>query len=684
MSSIFLSLYSANSGLQADQAAIETVDHNVSNSGTPGYTEQTANMVASPPYTVPSMMGVSGPGQIGTGVTVQSVTRSRNFLLDTQWRYENQLAGQWSTLDTQYQQVQSILTEPSTTGIQSSLSAFWSNWQNLAGDPTNQGARATLQQSGVALATTFNSDAQQLGQAQSQADALVSSAVTTVNNAATQIANLNGQIAAVTATGQQPNDLMDQRDVLIDQISNNVPIVVTQNTNGTDTINIATQVPGSNSLQIARPSAAPLVSGVTTNLLAVSPMGQPTYASTASGTESVSLAGSFAGPATPNYMVNVTAVTAGVATNYDYSTDGGATWSAPLAVGAAIGGSGVTPSFTGTSKVGDSYAFTVGAVGSNSASYGVAPSFGVSATMGLAGTFAGPATENYTLKVTGVTAGAVTTYQASTDGGNTWSATIAAGTAIGWSGITPTFTTGAVVGDQFSFTAGAVNSSAATYSVSGAGLVDPTALTPSGATAVPIGGQLGAALRVRDTIIGGTTGLLAQLNTLAQAVVQAVNKQHALGYDQTGTITGKPFFSAASTTAANMAVDPAILANAQNIAASTTGAIGDGSNAQAIANIQAQVGAAGSPLPNVTILQGVQNMISTLGANVQQAKNADQNQGTVMSSLTAQRQSIGGVSLDEQMTLLIQYQHSYESAARVVTTIDSMLNTIINHMGIGN
>jgi flagellar hook-associated protein 1 FlgK len=683
MSSIFFALNTANTALQSDQIAIDTVDHNVSNANTPGYTEQTANLATTPPFTVPSMIRPQEPGQIGSGVQVQSITRSRDALLDTQYRYENQIAGQWSTLDTQYQQIQNILTEPSQTGLNEALSNFWSNWQSLADNPTNTGARATVQQSGVALATTFNSDAQQLSEAQQSADTLASNAVKNINSAATQIANLNGQIAAVLATGQQPNDLMDQRDQLIDQISNLVPIIATTQSNGSVTIQIATQVPNSSTLQVADPTAAALVSGTSTNLLAITAMGQPAYASTAAGTETVSLAGNFAGPATNNYMVKVAAVSAGAVTQYEYSTDGGQTYSAPVAVGTAIGGSDITPSFTGgTPQVGDAYAFTVGAVGSNSASYTVTKEFGATATMSLAGTFNGPVSTTYILTVLSLAGSNVATYAYSTDGGQTFSAPIAAGSSIGWSGITPAFTSGASVGDRFSFNAGAVNSNSASYAVSGAPLVNPPQLVPVDATSVPLGGQLGAALQLRDTIIGGSSGLIAQLNTISQAVVQAVNAQHAQGYDATGTLTGKPFFSAGSTTAANMAVDPNIAANSQNIAASTSGAAGDGSNAQAIANISSLVGAAGSPLPNQTITQGVQTMIATMGANAQQAKGFDQNQTTVMNSLTNQRQSVGGVSLDEQMTHLIQFQYAYESAAHIVTTIDTLLDTIINHMGL--
>jgi flagellar hook-associated protein 1 FlgK len=508
MTTIFTALNTANTALGSDQIAIETIGHNVANAGTNGYSIQTANLQATPPYTVPSMVNAVGPGQIGTGVEVTTIGRGRDALLDGQFRYENQFAGQYSTLDTQYTQVQGILPEPSTTGLGAQLSAFWNGWQALADDPTNQGARAQVQQNGVALAAALNSDAQQLTQAQQTADNYVGSDVTTINNIATQIANLNGQIAAVGAVNQQPNDLLDQRDVMLDQLSNIVPITYTTQTNGMVTVNLATQVPGSTTLQVARPSEAPLISGTTTNLLVAVPMGVPTYA------------------------------------------DGNA-------------------------------------------------------------------------------------------------------------------------------------------------YMDPILFPTQPA---PIGGTLGAAIRMRDNVIGGATGLITQLNNIAQALAQDVNVQHAAGYDLNGN-TNKPFFNVAppaapltapfsnvsTVTAANITVDPAIVANPQAImAATTSGAVGDGSNAQAISNQRSTVGAVGSPLPGVTIEKGYENIITTLGASAQLAHNNNQAQSTVMQSLTAQRQAVGGVNQDEQMTLLIQFQHSYEAAARVVTTVDSMLDTIVNHMGLGN
>jgi flagellar hook-associated protein 1 len=508
MTTIFSTLNTANTALQANQLVIETIGHNVANGSTPGYSVQTANLQAMPPYTVPSMMRYVGAGQLGTGVRVTTIGRGRDALLDGQFRYENQYAGQYTAQNTGYTQLQGILTEPSTSGLSAHMSAFWNSWQALADDPTNMGARSQVQQTGVALASTLNSDAQQLTQAQQTADGYVATTVTSINNLATQIANLNGQISAVVASQQQPNDLLDQRDNMLDQLSNLVPITYSTQTNGTVTVNLATQVPGSTLLQVARPSEAPLVSGVTTNLLVSSPMGVPTYADTQP----------YIDPA-----------------------------------------------------------------------------------------------------------------------------------------VIPTLT-------------------------------------------APVGGQLGAYINLRDKVIGGTTGLISQLNNITQAIVQDVNTQHALGYDLNGN-TNMPFFNVAppaaaltapwstvaTVTAANITVDPAIVANPQVIAAANaSGAVGEGSNAQALSNLRTQVGAAATPLAGFTIQQGYENTITQLGSVAQQVAANDHAQGVVMSSLTSQRQSVGGVNLDEQMTNLIVFQHSYSAAARVVTTVDSMLDTIINHMGLGN
>lgn len=508
MTTIFTALNTANTALGSDQIALETIGHNVANASTPGYSLQTANLQSMPPYTVPSMMRPIGPGQIGTGVQVTTIGRGRDARLDQQYRYENQYAGEYTTQDTQYTQLQGIFPEPSTSGLSSQMTAFWNSWQALADDPTNQGARAQVQQTGVALTSALNSDAQQLTEAQQTADNYVATDVTSINTMAQQIATLNGQIAAVSASQQQPNDLLDQRDLLIDQLSNIIPITYTTATNGEVTINLATQVPGSTTLQVARPSEAPLVSGTSTNLLKSVVMGVPTYAD-------------------------------------------------------------------------------------------------------------------------------------------------------------------------------------------GSAYMDPVLFPTQPA---PIGGTMGASIQLRDSIIGGAKGLISQLNTIAQALAETVNVQHATGYDANG-ITNKPFFNVAppaasltapytsvgTVTAANITVDPAIVASVQAIAASSSAnSPGDGTNAQAISNLRSAPGAAGSPLPGITIQQGYDNLITVLGSSAQLAHTNNQSQGTVMQSLTAQRQSIGGVNQDEQMTLLIQFQHSYEAAARVVTTVDSMLDTIVNHMGLGN
>ncbi len=231
--------------------------------------------------------------------------------------------------------------------------------------------------------------------------------------------------------------------------------------------------------------------------------------------------------------------------------------------------------------------------------------------------------------------------------------------------------------------------------MSGAPLVDPAALTPVNATVNPLGGQIGANVQMRDVVLGGPTGLLASLNTLAQQIALTVNSLHATGYDLTGA-TGNPFFNAsgppyntaasvANVTAANIGVTAGITSNAQLIAAAgAPNAVGDGAIAQSIANISGAVGAATDPLPNVSIEQGYEGIISNLGANAQQAHDSNNNQTVVMTTLTNQRQSISGVNQDEQMTLLVEFQNSYSAAARIVTTVDSMLDTIINHMGLGN
>jgi len=182
------------------------------------------------------------------------------------------------------------------------------------------------------------------------------------------------------------------------------------------------------------------------------------------------------------------------------------------------------------------------------------------------------------------------------------------------------------------------------------------------------GGQLGGTIQIRDQII---PQLFTQLNTLASQFATSFNTQHTAGFDTSGN-AGQNFFTPLPTTtdaAANFGVaitDPSL------IAASSDGSAGSNGNLEqliALQNQQLPSGANPIDMYSNLVLQ-----VGNLGANAKANVTAS---NLSVQQLTDQRSSVSGVSLDEETTNMIKYQRAYEAGARVVTTVDSMFDTLM-------
>ena len=215
----------ARQGMDAQQLAIQVASQNISNASTQGYSRQTIQLASSDPTVFPY-------GSVGTGVSVESITRSRDALLDS--TYRSDAAGQSAaeTTSNALSQIQSVFGEPSTTGLSATLNAFWSSWSDLANDPTNSAAKAVVLSAGGNVATTLNQDAAQLSQLDLTNRQGITTDVGTVNKLAQQVADLNVQIVSAQSNGTTANDLADQRDNLLDQLSQLTGGQVVQRQNG--------------------------------------------------------------------------------------------------------------------------------------------------------------------------------------------------------------------------------------------------------------------------------------------------------------------------------------------------------------------------------------------------------------------------------------------------------------------
>ena len=184
----------------------------------------------------------------------------------------------------------------------------------------------------------------------------------------------------------------------------------------------------------------------------------------------------------------------------------------------------------------------------------------------------------------------------------------------------------------------------------------PNALSPKS-------GKLGALLEVYQNVDPGLPG---RLDKLAVAMHDDVNAVHAQGFDLNGNAGGNYFASATITGAADFAVDPAILADPSKFAASGSATAGPGDSTNAFALLGLSDGTTPPPVSTLgsTYDQYYGSFISDLGVAAQSATSTKTTADAVVNTLTAQRQSVSGVSLDEEMTNLIQFQHAYSAGRR--------------------
>jgi flagellar hook-associated protein 1 FlgK len=184
------------------------------------------------------------------------------------------------------------------------------------------------------------------------------------------------------------------------------------------------------------------------------------------------------------------------------------------------------------------------------------------------------------------------------------------------------------------------------------------------------GGQIQGTIEARD---GGVADLRKQLNTLASSLIQQVNAVHQAGYGLKGS-TGAVFFT--GTNAADIQVNSALTNDPSLLqAASVSGAAGDNGTALALAQL-GQKPQAG--LNNQTFTQSYTQTSTAFGQALASVNSQLSDQQTVNKMLTQQRDSISGVSMDEEMTNLTKYQRAYEASARLITTVDNLLNTLLS------
>jgi len=712
MSSTFGGLNTMLSGLNAQQIALNTIGQNVSNSSTDGYSRQITSITATTPET---MQGTNGTIQVGTGAGVTSITRARDALVDKQFWQQTSALNYNQTTQSNLTKVESAFGEPSDTGIQSVLNTFWSSLQTLSTNASDVGDRTTVREQGVALVNSIQNSAKQLKSMVTDINSTIDMNVASVNTDTAEIATLNTQIKTIEAGGtDHANDLRDQRDAVVDKLSALIDVRVTEQTDGTYSIQ------SGNVSLVSGAISQKLTTSTSTGGVATDPdYGYPV--------ENVSLAGNYQ-PVTfasgqikslidmrdstqtgvKGYLNNLSTMSQFLLQGFNqvnrsgYGTDnstgnnffgaGGNT--NPDYTSAAVSGNftkndwitnlQVNPDlFDATDGVAKIAAKTAGD------SIGVTQSntTGGTAAVFAAGTYTNGSTPtNVVVKATSVTAGTIDNIQYSTDGGITYNGTNIPVNAngsyslsINGLAVTMNLNTNATnaTNDTYSYTLddNSADSSLAvtqTNALGGTGTITgvtgtytngdtatPVMVEPFDSTANSIDATTGQIDEIKYSTDGGTTWstTATQLNAdgTFSIPVNGVTVKLQIGTSTSNTATDQYNFTISK------------------------GNVASGDNAILLGN-RLTVDTSAT-LGNATLNDYYSSVISDLGVQSQNANNDTDNQQSLVDQVTTLRASVSGVNMDEEMTNMITYQKAYEAAARMITTMDDMLDKLINGTG---
>ncbi len=623
------------SGLLAFQRALDITSNNVSNAATPGYSREQVNLTPQPGQATAS-------GYIGSGVAVQSITRSYDELLAGQVRSSQSSYSSFNTFATQAAQIDNMLSD-SSTGITASLQAFVNALQTVANSPSSTAQRQALLSQAQGLAQQLQNYNSQLSTYSAGVESQITSSVSQINTLSAGIAQLNGQIAqGLASTGQTPNDLMDKRDLMIDQLSQYV------------TVSTATQADGSMNVYIG--TGQPLVIGNASQALSATTdpydatrhdIGIVSGGNTADVTSEIS-GGQLGGLLSVRSQVlqpvqnTLGQFSVGLATLVNQAQQAGmdltgAQGKPMFAVGPVLTNAASTNTGTATVTVTRANVNALTADDYILRQTGGAwqltdRTTGQTVAMAGAGTAANPFTADGLSIVVG--GGAPVN-------GDSYLIQPTAGASAGLS-VLLTSPTQIAAASYLQTTPGAAN--AGTGTVTSTVVSDPSIWTP-GAYKITFGPG-GGTYQVTDS----TNAIVATGNYTSGTPVTF----NGISVTVTGAPTNNDTF---------------------NIGTASSSNVGDNSNAFAlIDNLSAlKFNGGTTSLANVA-----NNLVSQVGVLTQQAQSNASAQQSVNQSATDTRNNLSGVSLDEEAAKMVQYQQAYSACAQLIQTSNTMFNSLIS------
>ncbi len=228
MGSTFSGIELGKRSIMAHTDAITTAGHNISNANTEGYSRQRVQMKEFDPLYKPDLERAERAGMIGQGIDTQSINRIRDELLDGRIVAQANQESYWQTRSDYYTMLEQIYNEPADISIRSNMDKFWESWQDLSLNPESQAARQAVVTRGVTLTDSIKQRWEGLSGVGNLLDGDIEATMRQVNSYSRQIADVNAEIVRSRAMGDNPNDLLDRRDLLVDKLSQLVNVTTDQ------------------------------------------------------------------------------------------------------------------------------------------------------------------------------------------------------------------------------------------------------------------------------------------------------------------------------------------------------------------------------------------------------------------------------------------------------------------------
>ncbi|EHJ46200.1 flagellar hook-associated protein FlgK [Solidesulfovibrio carbinoliphilus subsp. oakridgensis] len=705
MSSLSSLLSIGRSALSTSQAALQVTGNNIANVDTEGYSKQTL-------ITKDGSYVSGSAGQLGSGVVAQEVVRSHDQFIEAQYLQRGTARDRFQTLYAGLSSMQNLVNESNSKGVNASLSNLFGDWGDLTGNTDSAATRQTMLDDTNTLLGLYRSMSSSIEQLRSQADQAIAADVETVNQLAKDIADLNKQINSTQVDGQNiPNGLYDARDKKIRELSALVDVNVIDNGRGNLTVNTN--------------AGQTIVDGMVSYEFKYEQGKTVRQLSSDSITAGSDVQAYYEGSDTSEYTLRVktSGGLGGVGgATFEASLDGGKTW--------LTNDDGTVATFqadgdTGKVKVGDLDVWFGSTTDPTDATGTLeeGDTFTLVPKKALywyttAGTPVNVTPQQYgdgTDNPSRLTGGSLTgTFLFRDEELGSYQKTLdAMAKSLVWevnrihsqgAGLTP-FTE---VQGSYS-----VNDSTAALSSAGAGLAFGDRLEAGSfmmyvydadgklATDAATGEPIQAAIQVDtgDLAHDSLDDIVASINTafsptyLTASVVNgrlsiasATGSSFRFGDDSSGALAALGVNTLLTgSTAGDVAVNSVVASDTNKVCVGHVGAdgllaSGDNTTAKALAALEDKdisFYVTGQAPVSQTLGEYYSGLVGKIGSDTANASYQASYQSTLAAQLDAAQLSASGVNLDEELTNMIKFQHSYQAAAKLISTADQLMETVL-------